>query len=896
MVLALGASLISVAAYVVGGTTLVNVGSTTATFERGRTNNVGCASAWNGTDTLVLWADYRLTNNAAISDIYGARVASSGLVRDRPNLQVQVAAGLQSWPSVTYGSGVWLAVWADTRAGNSDIYAARVDSAGTVLDDAGIAIASSALAEQFPSVGFDGTRFVIAYELVNSDGGIDVEAGALRPDGTFDFQTVTFSNGIGDQTKPSTACKTGQCMVAWDDNGTGPGDIYASRITANVPTDLGGFPVSTAAARQGNPSISSDGTNYLVAFEDARNGTPDVTAARVLATGAVLDPGGILLASSGTPKSEVAVGCTAAQCLVSWQESTSGINVMGSRVNPSTGAVLDTTPVAYTIGGRFKDQPCVSAMGSSYLVSFFDNTFSGADNNRGSIIDAATGKLVYTAINSIDNGDMYNSALFTPDKSTAYVAWSDNRDYGFRLTLRKLNANGTPLGPPMQLDTEELDFTPGITGVPSFATDGTGNMMAVWSRWSYYEYFINVQFRTFNAGGFFEDAGTQLSSGVKDARAPSIAWGGANYVVLWDDATTAKKSIRGARISATGVVADPLGMVLYSGLVDQTYPKLRCHGSQCLMVWADRRAGGAALLSAFIDPATLTMSPVQQLDLPVDFEWATISDTNDGFLVAWTHVNGADYDLRAARMLFDAGVLDTDGGLRIADRPERDYDPAVATDGLDFHVTWTHRPDAGPTEILGARLSWDGTIDPVLGEVLVPPGLGNQVESDVLFMGSGKYLMSFTDERDLVLGTEVVGTRSFTYTSDAGPVVDSGVPDAGSAFDAGSVFDAGAGVDAGGGADAAVDFDAGATDVDSGIDLDAGVGGDAGFVADASVTSDAGAVDAGLIGDSGVPEALDGGTMRPPVYVVGCSCDAGGGLGAVLGVLLALRRRRARSA
>jgi len=55
------------------------------------------------------------------------------------------AAGDQTPPRVTYGGGNWFVVWGDFRSvTESDLYGARVSTAGTVLDSAGIAISTEA--------------------------------------------------------------------------------------------------------------------------------------------------------------------------------------------------------------------------------------------------------------------------------------------------------------------------------------------------------------------------------------------------------------------------------------------------------------------------------------------------------------------------------------------------------------------------------------------------------------------------------------------------------------------------------------------------------------------------------------------------------------------------------
>ncbi len=85
-----------------------------------------------------------------------------------------------------------------------------------------------------------------------------------------------------------------------------------------------GFPVSTAPGGQSNPAVAMNGPEWLVVWQDGRNGSmgsytePDVYGARVDGAGQVLDPDGIMLsteaASEVTPA--IAAGASGRYLLV----------------------------------------------------------------------------------------------------------------------------------------------------------------------------------------------------------------------------------------------------------------------------------------------------------------------------------------------------------------------------------------------------------------------------------------------------------------------------------------------------------------------------------------------------------------------------------------------------
>src|SRR5581483_8681787 len=102
------------------------------------------------------------------------------------------------------------------------------------------------------------------------------------------------------QTAPSVASNGVTFFVAWSDSRNGTPDIFGTRVdTSGAVLDPAGVAISVAAGSQVAPSVASDGTGYLVAWQDGRSGTAHVYAARVAGSGAVLDGAGIGVHTSG---------------------------------------------------------------------------------------------------------------------------------------------------------------------------------------------------------------------------------------------------------------------------------------------------------------------------------------------------------------------------------------------------------------------------------------------------------------------------------------------------------------------------------------------------------------------------------------------------------------------
>lgn len=251
------------------------------------------AVALVGSNYVVVWADTR----SGDKNIFAALVNTSGTVLTS-GILVSGASGEQSSPAIAVAGSLALVVWADRRSGStSDIYGARVNASGSVLDSSGVAISTATGDQTEPTVAFDGTNFGVVWSdsrsgIANRDlyGSIVNTSGAVSP--SIAIQTSPSSP----KRHPALAFGSSYYLVAWDDARSGNLDIYASRLNTSL-TRMDTLSLSTVAGDQSEPAVAWDGSNWLVAWSDAR--TPperDVYGTRVSSSGTVLDPAGIGIA------------------------------------------------------------------------------------------------------------------------------------------------------------------------------------------------------------------------------------------------------------------------------------------------------------------------------------------------------------------------------------------------------------------------------------------------------------------------------------------------------------------------------------------------------------------------------------------------------------------------
>ena len=322
--------------------------------------------AWNGTNFLVVWVDER---NGSDSDIYGTRVSSAGVALDPAGIAICITSGYQFSPSVAWDGSHFLVVWQDDRNGlySYDIYGARVSSAGAVLDPAGIAISTAAEDQHSPSVAWNGSHFLVVwYEYYFRRSSGDIYGARVSSAGAvLDPAGIAICTAEGWQWYPSVACNGSDFLVVWGDDRSGPNDdIYGARVSsAGAVLDPAGIAICTAEGSQGYPSVTCDGSHFLVVWGDDRSGlSDDIYGARVSSAGAVLDPAGIAICAAADNQYYPSVAWNGSHFLVVWDDYRSGLSddIYGARVS-SAGAVLDPAGIAVDLNEGAQRYPAVAA-------------------------------------------------------------------------------------------------------------------------------------------------------------------------------------------------------------------------------------------------------------------------------------------------------------------------------------------------------------------------------------------------------------------------------------------------------------------------------------------------------------------------------------------------------
>jgi len=562
---------------------------------------------FDGTNYLLVWHDDR--DGDGYYDVYGARVTKAGVVLDTAGFAVAAAQNNQGFAQVGFDGTHYLVVWLDDRTTEEDyhIYGARVTTTGDVVDTNGIEITQ--YLSTYPALDFDGTNYLVVWTDLRSGYEADIYAARVSTAGeVLDTNGIIVSSAEADQFLPAIVFDGTRYFTVWSDYRNNYEDIYGSRVTtAGEVLDPDGvlLDYGYSSPEQYAPAVSFDGTNYLVVWRDYRNGDPHIYGTRVTNEGLVLDPQGIQISAGTGWQDAPAVAFDGTNYLVVWDEWRDGeADIYGARVTPD-GEVLDPDGIPISTAESWQYLPAVGFDGTNYLVVWGDER-AGMPDIYGARVDTA-GEVIDTsgiAISTADNEQYFPALAF--DGTNYLVVWNDYRSgeyydiYGTRVTT-----TGNVLEPQgIAISTADFDQR-----YPRVAYDGT-NYLVVFNDDRDGDWFTDIYgARVTATGKVLDTLGIAISTADLDQSDPAVAFFG-NYAVVWTDYRNEwDGDIYGARVTPDGEVLDPDGIELINQPEARYSPDIVIgSGSQVFLVFGGfvPLYGVSKIFGAFWYPVGIT--------------------------------------------------------------------------------------------------------------------------------------------------------------------------------------------------------------------------------------------------------------------------------------------------
>lgn len=240
---------------------------------------------------VLAWDDYR--DGSGYSDVYAQRINSSGAGLWTANGVALCVQPNSQWVTtlVSDGAGGAVATWYDYRGTYSDIYSQRVDGYGNPLWTINGELICGAVDDQKEPVSISsGEGAVIIAWIDERTGYREIYAQKINMAGTGAWTTDGEPVSAGPWQRSSVKLafdELGGAIVTWADDRAGNSDVYAQRVNEEGsvmwPEDVS---LCAASEDQMMPATIRDGAGgAIVTWSDMRTGGSDVYAQRVTRQG-----------------------------------------------------------------------------------------------------------------------------------------------------------------------------------------------------------------------------------------------------------------------------------------------------------------------------------------------------------------------------------------------------------------------------------------------------------------------------------------------------------------------------------------------------------------------------------------------------------------------------------
>ncbi|MDD5360736.1 MAG: T9SS type A sorting domain-containing protein [Ignavibacteria bacterium] len=352
--------------------------------------------------------------------------------------------------TVSDSSGGCIIAWQDRHNGKSEIYAQRMNAAGSplwVLNGIPICTQDSSFNPVIVSDGSGGA--IIAWESYRGSTTTDIFAQRVNSNGIVQWTL----NGVSvcvvvfnQDTIAMASDGLGGAILTWQDyrSNNGFADIYAQRINSagTMLWTANGVSVCNEATAQLGPKLINDGNGgAFITWYDQRAGDFDIYTQRISSGGAPMyTTNGVATCTMATDQLKPDI-CSdgAGGVIITWYDfrSTTDYNIYAQRQGPalvtvwSVDGIVMNNNVAYA---QYDPKIVSDGMGGA-IISWTDNRTGVAPgtadiyaqrvNSTGAVQWTATGIIICTS-----SGDQIKSQLVSDGNNGAYIVWEDHRNAG----------------------------------------------------------------------------------------------------------------------------------------------------------------------------------------------------------------------------------------------------------------------------------------------------------------------------------------------------------------------------------------------------------------------------------------------------------------------------------
>jgi hypothetical protein len=367
---------------------------------------------------------------------FGTAWSEGGVpIRQGGNIEWSRSAAVLTDGNIVY-------IWSDTRLGDRDVWAQKVDTQGNLLWGANPVMVNGSIDRQEDPVGIgttDGGVIVAWVDFRHEEAG-DIYAQKLNANGELQWATEGLPLAVASNIQISINIiqdLSGGAYIIWEDQRNVNGDIYGVHLDAdgdNLWTD-NGMVVAGGAGEQNSHTFWEDGQGGGIMGYVSNPSTKDIRACRVLSNGAI--DWDINVCNAPLDQEEVKMAKDSLDTFIfTWRDrrnDTDG-DIYARRVDIDGNLLWTTEHVVYAGAGSKQDNPRVTSLGDGIsYIAWQDNRVNNMNIDLYCQKLDANGNLLWDT-NGVCLSDYQNNQLdprLQPDGAGGcIIVWVDERDQG----------------------------------------------------------------------------------------------------------------------------------------------------------------------------------------------------------------------------------------------------------------------------------------------------------------------------------------------------------------------------------------------------------------------------------------------------------------------------------
>jgi hypothetical protein len=635
---------------------------------------------------------------------------------------VCAATGNQERPIMIATKGGAIIAWSDSRGGNVDIFAQKINLKGDAdWQKDGVAVCRFPYTQQSPKLAPDGSGGVVIVWADDRSEESDIYGQRIYHDGRIAWQ----ENGRplcwmpGKQKNPQIVkLKTEDWFIVWEDERYRHIDLFGQKINnAGTPVWLkAGVPIAVNRKNQESPAVALSPTgNVIVAWKDSRLGNYDIYAQKISPASELLwkSSGMVVCAALGSVVQQNIdmIPSGKGEVIVVFEDARSGfVNIYAQKITRAGQLAWGKDGIAIAKVSADQRNPRLVPDGKGgAIVAWEDHRIEGSPAIRAQHINI-NGRKVWESSLSLakSKSRQIKPEIITDGKGGAIIAWQDDRDVLSLLDIhgQRVSGKGKLLWGKkgkilMSANGDQVEHV--------IIPDGSVGAFLAWTDYRRGDRNPDIYAQRVDQKGnpLWDEEGVLVCGAPDVQRMPKLIpddKGG--IVVAWTDRGGGSYDIYAQRVDKTGkAVWMRDGVPVNQVSRTQQNPAF---GNQKVLVWEDYRFGNWDIFAGAVDPSgkllwgeegtAVALIPQTQY-APQIIPWK-----NGRVIIAWEDYRSAKhYELYLQQLDAEGNPVWPENGIKVLSRDGGRAPKILATHSDNsFYIFWEDYTGGGKA-IYGQR-------------------------------------------------------------------------------------------------------------------------------------------------------------------------------------------------